>query len=74
MRLIALGRKNFLFVGNDQAGRDLAILQTLVSSCIANGVNPQNYLADVLIRVQEHPYSQSDELLPWNWRPPPKAD
>ena len=74
LRLIALGRKNFLFVGHDQAGRNLAVLQTLVSSCIANKVNPQAYLADVLMRVQDHPHSQIDELLPWNWRPPPQAE
>lgn len=74
LRLIALGRKNFLFVGHDQAGHNLAILQTLVSTCTANGVNPQSYLTDVLIRIQDHPQSQLDELLPWNWRAPPKAD
>ncbi len=68
LRLIALGRKNFLFVGHDEAGRNLATLQTLVSTCLANGVNPQRYLTDVLIAVQ-----RLDELLPWNWRPPPKT-
>ena len=41
LRLIALGRRNFLFVGNDEAGKSLAILQTLVSSCNANGINPE---------------------------------
>lgn len=71
LRLIALGRKNFLFVGNDQAGRNLAILQTLVSSCIANRVNPQTYMADVLLRLQDHAQSKIDELLPWNWAPLP---
>lgn len=74
LRLIALGRKNFLFVGHDEAGRNLAILQTLVSTCIANGVNPQDYLTDVLIRIQTHPQSGIDELLPWNWRAPPQTD
>ena len=71
LRLIALGRKNFLFVGNDQAGRNLAILQTLVSSCIANRVNPQTYMTDVLLRLQDHSQSKIDELLPWNWTPMP---
>lgn len=71
---IALGRKNFLFVGHDEAGRNLAVLQTLVSTCLANGMNPQTYLTDVLIRIQTHPQSQIDELLPWNWRPPPRTD
>ena len=71
LRLIALGRKNFLFVGNDGAGQNLAILQSLVSSCQANGVNPQDYLTAVLLRIGDHPQAQIDDLLPHNWRPPP---
>jgi transposase len=35
-----------------------------------NGVNPVEYLADVLLRVQIHPASRIDELLPHNWTPP----
>jgi transposase len=69
LRLIALGRKNFLFVGNDQAGENLAILQSLVATCVANDVNPQDYLADVLMRIQEHPQSAIAELMPYNWQP-----
>jgi transposase len=33
-------------------------------------VNPVDYLADVLIRVQTHAASRIDELLPHNWTPP----
>ena len=73
LRIIALGRKNFLFAGNDPAAQNLAINQTLVATCEANGVNPQDYLADVLIRIQTHPQSKIDELLPQNWRPPNPA-
>jgi len=73
LRLIALGRKNFLFVGNDEAGESLAILQSLTSSCELNGVDPQQYLTDVLIRIQTHPQSQIDELLPHNWQPPARS-
>ena len=70
LRLIALGRKNFLFVGNDNAGQNLAILQSLVSSCQLNDINPQEYVTDVLIRIQTHPQSRIDELLPHLWKPP----
>lgn len=69
LRLIALGRKNFLFVGNDQAGENLAILQSLVATCIAHDVNPQDYIADVLMRIQDHPQSAIDELMPHRWTP-----
>jgi transposase len=70
LRVCALGRKNFLFVGNDRAGENLAGLYSLIATCEANGVNPVDYLADVLIRVQTHPASRIDELLPQNWTPP----
>jgi len=69
LRVAALGRANFLFVGNDTAGEHLAGLYSLVMTCEANGVNPLAYLADVLIRVQTHPASRIDELLPQNWTP-----
>lgn len=74
LRLIALGRKNFLFVGHDEAGRNLATLQTLVSTCLANGVNPQDYLTDVLLRIDSTPHAELDTLMPWNWRAPPQTD
>jgi hypothetical protein len=64
-----LGRKNFLFVGSDEAGENLAGLYSLIATCEANEVNPVAYLADVLIRVQTHPASRIDELLPNRWAP-----
>jgi len=70
LRIVALGRKNFLFVGHDAAGENLAVLQSLVASCDINGVNPEAYLTDVLMRVQTHPHSALDELLPHRWQPP----
>ena len=44
-----------------------ALLYSLVATCEAVGVNPQAYLADVLMRVQSHPHSRIDELLPQSW-------
>ena len=70
LRTCALGRKNFLIVGTDEAGENLAGLYSLIATCEANGVNPVDYLADVLLRVQTHPASRIDVLLPHNWTPP----
>jgi transposase len=67
LRPVALGRKNYLFVGSDEAGENTAGLYSLIATCEANGINPQEYLADVLIRVQHHPASRIDELLPHRW-------
>ncbi len=71
LRIAALGRKNFLFVGHNEAGENLAGLYSLIATCEANGVNPIEYLTDVLIRVQTHPASRIDELLPHRWHSSP---
>lgn len=68
LRIVALLRKNALFVGNDVSGQNLAILLTVVSTCILHGVEPRAWLADVIVRVNA-PGSTVDELLPWNWKP-----
>jgi transposase len=70
LRVGALGRKNLLFVGHDDAGENLAGLYSLIATCEANEVNPVDYLADVMLRVQTHPASRIDELLPHHWTPP----
>jgi transposase len=74
LRTIALGRKNYLFVGNDEAGENLAGLTSLLATCEANGINPEVYLADVLMRVSTHPNARLDELLPHLWNPSTTVD
>lgn len=69
LRVAALGRKNFLFVGHEDAGDNIAALYTLVATCEAHGVNPFEYLRDVLMRVSSHPASDIDALLPHRWTP-----
>ncbi len=70
LRAIALGRHNYLFVGHEEAGQNLMGLQSLVASCVINDVNPEAYLADVIMRVGSHPASRLADLLPHNWSPP----
>ena len=67
LRRIALGRKNYLFVGDVDAGKSLAGLYSLVATCEARGINPFEYLADVIPRVQDHPADRVAELLPGAW-------
>lgn len=67
LRRVALGRKNYLFVGDVDAGTNIAGLYTLVATCEARAINPFAYLSDVIARVQDHPAQRLDELLPGNW-------
>lgn len=69
LRAAALGKRNWLFVGTDHAGENLAGLYSLVATCEANSVNPAAYLADILVRLGTHPAARLDELLPQYWTP-----
>jgi transposase len=71
LRLVALGRKNFLFVHSKDAGDELTILYSLVVSCTRVGVNPVEYIADVLNRIDDAPKSSLRDLLPDRWKPLP---
>jgi transposase len=71
MRPIGIGRKNWLFAGNDAGGETLAKAMTLIESAKLSGLNPQTYLADVLTRIHDHIAPRLYELLPWNWKPLP---
>ena len=74
LRVVALGRKNFLFVGSPETGQNLAGLYSLVSTCESHDVDPIEYLRDVLLRVDTHPASRIDELLPHRWQPPTRVE
>jgi transposase len=67
LRRVALGRKNYLFVHDSDTGASITGLYSLVASCEARGINPFEYLADVLARVQDQPATAIDELLPGPW-------
>jgi transposase len=68
LRIIALARKNILFFGNEEAGRRFMVLYSLIATCEQHDVNPEAYLADVLLRIQDHPKDRLVELLPHRWK------
>jgi hypothetical protein len=67
MRPIALGRKNYLFMGSESGGKSAAIAYTLIETAKLNGVDPQAWLTDVLGRISEHKITKVDELMPWRY-------
>jgi transposase len=69
-RDVKLGLKNYLFVMSDLGGEAMAGFYSLIMTCELHGINPQDYLADILVRLANgHPRSDIDALLPWNWKP-----
>jgi transposase len=69
LRMVAVGRKNWLFVGHDNGGHRAAIIYSLVARCKLCGIDPFAYFRDVLERISTHPASRIAELLPRNWKP-----
>ena len=67
MRKVAVGRKNWLFAGNEAGGKRAAVIYSLIETCSRLGINPQEYLTDVLQRVGSHPQSRVAELTPRGW-------
>jgi transposase len=70
MRPIALGRKNWLFVGSGAAGERAACLMSLIESAKLNGHDAWHYLKDILTKLPTWPNSRLQELLPHNWQAP----
>jgi transposase len=69
IRPVALGRKNWLFAGSPEGARRAALFYSLFGSCRVRGINPFEYLTDVLNRISDTKISEIDQLLPMNWRP-----
>ena len=67
MRCVALGRKNYLFVGSEGGGKAAAIAYTLIETAKLNGVDPQAWLTHVLANIADHKITRIDELLPWRY-------
>ncbi len=67
MRSVALGRKNYLFVGSKAGGKAAAIAYTLIETAKLNGVDPQAWLADTLACIPDYKITKVDHLLPWHW-------
>ena len=68
IRGIALGRKNWLFLGSENGGHTAAVLMSLCATCRKLNINTWAYLKDILQRIQSHPASRLDELLPDQWQ------
>jgi len=68
LRGIAVGRRNWTFLGSDNGGRTAAILTSLTTTCKRLGVDPFDYMRDVFQRISTHPHNHLDDLLPDRWK------
>ena len=71
IRPLAIGRKNYLFCGDDEAAQRAAVVYSLLATCKARGVDERAWLEDVLRRIPQYELGKKDftDLLPGNWSP-----
>ncbi len=67
IRPTALGKKNWLFVGDADAGQRSAIIYTIIENCRRRKLDPFTYLREVLTRLPHSTNHQIPELLPARW-------
>ena len=67
IRPTAIGKKNWLFIGDADAGQRSAIIYTLIECCRRRGIDPFAYLREVLTRLPRMTNRQIPEVLPAAW-------
>ena len=73
IRIVALGRKNYLFAGSEQGAQWGAMIYSLLGSAIRHNHNPLEYLTDVLRRLPDTKMSLLHQLFPTNWTKAPAS-
>ena len=68
MRPVAVGRKNYFFMGSEAGGKSAVIAYILIETAKMNNVNPEAWVAWVLERIQGHPGKRINDLLPWAYQ------
>ena len=66
LRVVALGRRNYMFFGSDGGGESAAVMYSLIGSCKLNGIEPETWLRHVISVINTWPANRVKELLPWN--------
>jgi transposase len=68
LRVIPMGRKNWLFCWTEVGAKHVGIIQSLLTTCRQHGVDPYTYLVDVLQRISLHPAREVEQLTPRCWK------
>ena len=69
VRPAAVGRQRWLSIGHPDAGWRSAVIYPIIQSCRRRGINPQEYLTEVLQRLRSMKNTEVKTLLPSRWKP-----
>ena len=70
IKIWVLVRKNSMFAGSNEGAKAIAIHLSFIATAKRNGINPVDWYADVLSRINSLKTNELDQLLPQNWSPP----
>jgi transposase len=62
-----ISRRNWLFAGSEEGGRTAATIMSIIETCKRRGINPFEYIKDVLSRFPSANMSQIDDFTPEGW-------
>lgn len=68
IRAIALGRKNYLFGGSQEASKRIAMMYSFFGTCKAHNIDPQEWLNHVFEQIADTSIQDLEKLLPWNFK------
>jgi transposase len=68
LRVIPMGKKNWLFSWTELGAKHIGIVQSLLATCRLHDINPYDYLVDVLQCVGQHPASRMHQFTPRIWK------
>jgi transposase len=68
IRPSAVGKKNWLFIGHPEAGWRSAVIYSVIVSCRRRGIDPWQYLREVLQRLPTMKQSEISSVLPARWK------
>lgn len=68
LRVIPMGRRNWLFAWTELGAKHIGIVQSLLATCRLHDVNPYDYFVDVLQRIGQHPATLVQQLTPRLWK------
>jgi len=68
LRKIAVGRKNWLFLGSETGGKTASIFASIIASCARHSIDPFAFLKDIFSQLAADPNVDLDQLLPDNWQ------
>ncbi len=68
IRPVAIGRKNWMFAGSEDGAQRSGMFYSIICSAQLHGIDPFEYVKDILVRLPDYNQQKLADLLPNNWK------